>query len=147
MGVTHSVWRTIQLPVHMIFSHISPSHAPLPCLSRSVCVLMAQYVPHTRTIKVPLAKLTLIFPVPRKASLLYGEACTPESRSPKHECNKDNLPYKRAVMLVGKDVLEPSGQLSPNADPIIPPACIAMTDKSNKFLTALHCLQQDERVS
>jgi len=43
-------------------------------------------------------------------------------------------------------VLELSGQPSPNADPIIPPACIAMADKSNKFLTAFHCLQQDERV-
>ena len=54
---------------------------------------------------------------------------------------------KDSHALVGKDVLELSGQPSPNADPIIPPACIAMTDKSNKFLTAFHCLQQDERVN
>ena len=53
---------------------------------------------------------------------------------------------KAVINIVGKDVLELSGQPSPNADPIIPPACIAMTDKSNKFLTAFHCLQQDERV-
>ena len=44
-------------------------------------------------------------------------------------------------------VLEPSGQPSPNADPITLPACTAMADKSNKFLTAFHCLQQDERVN
>jgi hypothetical protein len=53
---------------------------------------------------------------------------------------------KAVIKIVGKDVLELSGQPSPNADPIIPPACTAMTDKSNKFLTAFHCLQQDERV-
>lgn len=150
MRNTHSVWRTIQL---LLLRHsptlTQPIHQPTR-VSRSVCVLMAHCPTHTYDQGVACRVLTLIFPVPRKASLHLGEAHTQGTFLSCVNKQANDRPAQekgQSWSLVGKNVLELSGQPSPNADPDALPACTAMTVKSNKFLTAFQWMWQDDRVS
>jgi hypothetical protein len=146
-GNTHSVWRTIQLPVTMTFSHVSPTHTSTACVSHSVSVLMAHSSrSHVRS-RGCLQDSHTHLPGTKEGFPPSGRGT--HSRSFPILCEQtSDLPiHGRAVMvLVGKHVLESSGQPDSSADPNAPPACTAMIVKSNKFLTTFQWMWRDERV-